>query len=174
MLSFSRTTGYAVLALSCIGSWKGQRVLAGQVHKCTGIPMPYLEKLLFLLGRCGLLKSKRGHQGGFVLARAPEEITLLDVVRAVDHDKSPSGCILGLSGCSEATPCQLRQVWPRIWAQIEAQLQSITVAEAAKSVHGIRRGRTTACCASDIAAPRRGACEKAAGRKDVGCCNRPA
>jgi Rrf2 family protein len=166
MLSFSRTTGYAVLALTCIGSWKGQRVLAGQIHKCTGVPMPYLEKILFLLGRHGLVQSKRGHRGGFVLARPAEEISLLDVVFAIEHNKSPTDCVLGLAGCADEDPCQLRAVWPKIWAQIEVELRGITIADAAGSVHGIRRGRLTTCCSPDAAEQPKGtATERANGRK---------
>jgi Rrf2 family protein len=145
MLSFSRTAGYAILALGCIGSWKGQRVLSGQIHKCTGIPMPYLRKTLFVLGRFGLVRAKRGYQGGFVLSRPPEEITLLDVVRAVEHERSAFDCMLGLPGCSDATPCPMRKFWRKEWAKIEAKLRSVTIAEAAESVRAARWGRLATC-----------------------------
>ena len=145
MLSFSRTTGYAILALGCIGSWKGQWVRSGQIHECTGIPTPYLRKTLFALVRFGLIQAKRGYQGGFVLRRPPEEITLLDVVQAVEPDYSASDCLLALDGCSDATPCPVRGFWKKMRAQIEAELRRITVAQAAESVRAARWGRLTTC-----------------------------
>ena len=151
MLSFSRTTGYAILALACIGSWKGQLVRSSQIHECTGIPTPYLRKTLFALVRFGLIQAKRGYQGGFVLKRPPEEITLLDVVRAVEPDNSARDCLLALAGCSDENPCPVHGFWKEIRAQIEAELRSITVAQAAESVRAARWGRLTTCCPPTVA-----------------------
>ena len=145
MLSFSQTAGYAVLALGCIGSWKGEWVLSKDIHQCTGVPMPYLRKILFALGKAGLIQTKRGYQGGFVLARAPEEITLLDVVRAVEHERLREDCLLGLAGCSDATPCPMRSFWQKERTKIEAKLHTVTLAKAAESVRAARWGKLTAC-----------------------------
>ncbi len=145
MLSFSQTSGYAVLALGCIGSCDGKRVFSKEIHECTGIPTPYLRKILFSLGKSGLIEAKRGYRGGFVLARSPGEITLLDVVRAVEHDEHVSECLLSLAGCSDETPCPIRAFWQKERARIEAELQSITVAQAADSIRTSRWGSFTTC-----------------------------
>jgi|GEM_PF-583009 len=143
MLSFSRTTGYAILALGCIGSGEGQRVLSSQIQTCTGIPMPYLRKTLFALVRSGLIQAKRGHQGGFLLSRPATEITLLDVVQAMEHGKSPDSCLLALPGCSDETPCPLRAVGQEVRKQIEAALRNVTIAHATESLR-TARGRQLA------------------------------
>lgn len=161
MLSFSQTTGYAVLALGCIGSWKGHWVLSQQIHKCTGVPMPYLRKILNALGQAGLIETKRGYRGGFVLARPAEEITLMDVVEAVESDNPVPDCLLGLPGCSEATPCPMRAFWQEKRAEIEDRLRGTTVAEAAECVRTARWGKL---CRPGKAALRRGACRQAPGR----------
>jgi Rrf2 family protein len=145
MLAFSQTTGYAVLALGCIASWKGRWVLSEQVHKCTGISTPYLRKVLYTLGRAGLVRTKRGYHGGFVLTRPPEEITLLEIVEAVESNRPVSDCLLGLPGCSEATPCPLRRFWQKERAKIRAELGRITLAKAAKAVRAARWGKLTSC-----------------------------
>jgi Rrf2 family iron-sulfur cluster assembly transcriptional regulator len=145
MLSFSQTAGYAVLALGCIGSWKGDWVLSKQVHKCTGIPMPYLRKILFALGKAGLIVAKRGYQGGFVLARPPQEISLLEVVRAVEHDKPGVDCLLGLAGCCDATPCPLRGFWQKERARIDTRLARTSLVKAAESIRAARWGKLTVC-----------------------------
>lgn len=144
MLSFSHTVGYAVLALSCIGSWKGEWVLSKAVHDCTGVPMPYLRKILFQLSKKGLILTKRGYHGGFALARPPEEISLLEVIRAVEPERA-TDCVLGLPGCSDATPCPVRSFWIGAWAKVEAKLDRLTLADAAKSVRAARWGKLAVC-----------------------------
>ena len=145
MLSYSHTAGYAILALGCIGSWKGDWVMSEQIHHCTGVPTPYLRKLLFLMSRAGLIRTKRGYRGGYVLTRPPEEITLLDVVRAVGSETPASDCLLGLAGCCEATPCPVYHFWKKERAKIEAKMASVTLADAARAVRAARWGKLTMC-----------------------------
>lgn len=144
MLSFSHTVGYAILALTCIGSWKGDWVLSKTIHECTGVPMPYLRKILFQLSKKGLIRTKRGYRGGFVLARPPTEISLLEVIHAVEAEP-PNDCVLGLPGCSDATPCPVRHFWIAAWAKVEGRLERTSLAEAARAVRTGRWGRLAAC-----------------------------
>lgn len=134
MICHSQTTGYAVLALACIGSCGGVWVKTEDIHKCTGVPKPYLRKLLHALGKAGLINTKRGYKGGFVLARPPREISLLDVAQAVDSREPGSNCLMGLVGCSDANPCPVRRFWRHERKKIEAELTRTTLAEAAKFV----------------------------------------
>lgn len=145
MLSFSRTAGYAILALGCIGSRKGDWVLSRHVHECTGIPMPYLRKILFALGKAGLIRAKRGYQGGFVLARPPEKITFLEIVRAVEGGKTTQDCLLALPRCTEANACPLRRFWQKERARIETQLDRITLAKASRFVQTAWVGEQSTC-----------------------------
>ncbi len=145
LISLSHTTGYAILALACIGSWKGEWVQADQIHECTGVPKPYLRKLLHAMGRAGLINTKRGCQGGCVLARPPEEITLLDVVEAVESRELESNCLLGLTGCSDAHPCPVHRFWKHEWPRIEAELVQKTLADAATYVRSSRGAILTKC-----------------------------
>lgn len=167
MLSLSHTTGYAVLALGCIESGQGQWVLSRNIHTCTGIPMPYLRKILFALGKSGLIRAKRGREGGFLLKRPASRISLMDVVEAVEHGKSVPDCLLGLPGCSDATPCPLRSFWQKERARIEARLRRVTVRKAAEFVRAARGGKLTTCPPAEET-PRRGRqapTTRSAGRK---------
>lgn len=145
MLSLSQTVGYATLALGCIGSWKGQRVQSNQIQQCTGVSMPYLRKILFLLAKSGLIEGKRGYRGGFLLARPASEITMLDVMEALGREHAVPDCLLELEGCSDENPCPLHSFWQEERARIHAKLEEVTVAEAAVAVRAARWGKLTQC-----------------------------
>ncbi len=84
-MKISRSTGYALVAVGYIAqNYKEGAVLAARVAKEYGIPLEYLLKILQQLVRANVLRSKRGPRGGFFLARESTEITLLQIVEAVD------------------------------------------------------------------------------------------
>ncbi len=145
MLSFSRTTGYAILALSCIAKWDGQWVLSQTIHQCTGVPMPYLRKILFALSKAGLVETKRGYRGGFVLARSPEEITFLDVVEAVEGNKLGGNCILGLPRCDNTAYCPMRGFCREQQSRMETQLARVTFADATQWANAAWAGDPSVC-----------------------------
>jgi Rrf2 family protein len=134
--------------LACIGSWKGDWVQTEQIHDCTEVPKPYLRKLLHALGKARLINTKRGYQGGFVLARQPKEITLLDVIEAVEPDEPRMKCLLGLTSCSNANPCAMHCFWHREWVRIETELARTTLADAANFLGG-PGGILAKCAPSD-------------------------
>ncbi|AQT69312.1 HTH-type transcriptional regulator IscR [Anaerohalosphaera lusitana] len=84
-MKISRSTGYALVAVGYIAqNYKDGAVLAARVSKEYDIPLEYLLKILQQLVRANVLRSKRGPRGGFFLARPAEEITLLQIIEAVD------------------------------------------------------------------------------------------
>jgi Rrf2 family protein len=92
----SQTAEYALRAVVCLGT-QGDRSLTTQtIAARTKVPAGYLSKVLQGLGRAGLVESQRGLGGGFSLARSLDEITILDVVNAVDPLKRIERCPLGL------------------------------------------------------------------------------
>ncbi|MHC4710827.1 MAG: RrF2 family transcriptional regulator, partial [Planctomycetota bacterium] len=99
MLSLSQTTGYAILALSCLVEDQDRWVLSRDIAATTEIPGPYLSRVLHALGRSGLIRTKRGYRGGFALARPASRISLLDVAEAVEGRDWKAPCLLGLTSC---------------------------------------------------------------------------
>ena len=97
-MKISRSTGYALIAVGYIAqNYQEGAVLAARVSKEYGIPLEYLLKILQQLVRANVLRSKRGPRGGFFLARPAENITLLEIIEAVDrikffHIGNPSAC----------------------------------------------------------------------------------
>ncbi len=84
-MKISRSTGYALIAVGYIAqNYEQGAVLAARVSKEYGIPLEYLLKILQQLVRANVLRSKRGPRGGFFLAKDAHEITLLEIIEAVD------------------------------------------------------------------------------------------
>ncbi len=105
----------------------------------TGLPQPYLEQILLALKGAGLVRSKRGVGGGYVLAREPESITLAQIVSAVDGP-----IVLGDFGephkdgaCDHEGQCVLLSVWDNVGGHMKAHLQSFSLAEMVRRARGI-------------------------------------
>ena len=99
----------------------------------TGLPQPYLEQILLTLKGAGLVKSKRGVGGGYVLAKSPKEITIGAIVRAVDGP-----IVLGDFGlphqnnaCDHEGQCVLLSIWSDVSVLMQKRLDSYTLAEVA-------------------------------------------
>ncbi len=71
----------------------------------------FLSKILQKLVKNGFLESYRGPNGGVKLARSPEEITIYDIILAIDGDKLFRTCILGFEECSDNAPCAIHNEW---------------------------------------------------------------
>ena len=84
-MKISRSTGYALVAVGYVAeNCQDGPVLAARVSKEYGIPLEYLLKIMQQLVRANVLKSKRGPRGGFSLARDPKDISMLQVIEAID------------------------------------------------------------------------------------------
>lgn len=112
----------------------------------TGLPQPYLEQILLALKGAGLVRSKRGVGGGYVLARAPSEIRLSEIVSAVDGPIS-----LGDFGephqdgaCNHEGQCVLIAVWNLAGEYMREHLDSYTLASVAHMAKGDAPWPTTA------------------------------
>lgn len=102
---------------------------ANRIAQEIGAPQNYLGKLLQTLSREGLVESQKGLGGGFRLARAPKEITLLEVIEPIERISRWSGCILGRPECSEADPCAIHEQWKRVRGSYLQMLAGTTLAD---------------------------------------------
>ena len=103
-----QTAEYALRAMACLaalppGEGLRNRDLAAAAH----IPSAYLSKILRRLVRDGLLRSHKGHHGGFQLARPAAEITFADVLAAAEVDLHGERCAFGWEKCNSEAPCPL-------------------------------------------------------------------
>jgi len=92
-----------------------------------GIPEQYLEQLVGLLRREGLVSSVRGAQGGYLLAKSPGEITMAELMRVLEGPISLSDCLEDRDCCDKAFVCSARRVWERLSQSIDQVLHSVTL-----------------------------------------------
>jgi len=99
----------AVLYLSRMGD--DQRAATSKVAQAQRIPPSFLAKIISQLSIAGLLRTSRGARGGVTLARAPKDITLLEVVEAIDGPIMLNECVGDNVTCAFDKDCPLRPVW---------------------------------------------------------------
>jgi Rrf2 family protein len=106
----------------------------------TGLPQPYLEQILLALKGAGLVRSKRGVGGGYVLARTPETITLGQIVSAVDGPISAGdfGEPHTNGACDHEGQCALLDVWSEVGQTMRTYLDSYTLADMVERATGLR------------------------------------
>jgi Rrf2 family cysteine metabolism transcriptional repressor len=123
---------YGLRAMSEFARHFGQGPLSlAQVAKRQGISQPYLEQIAIDLRRSGLLASRRGAHGGYYLARAPEDTTAGDVIRALEGNILPVQCVAEQKcvPCSLEEGCSTRSIWEQVRDRLVETLDSITMAD---------------------------------------------
>lgn len=110
-------------------SFYNVREMAQSLH----VSQSYLGKILQKLVHKDFLKSITGPGGGFALARPTSEITLLDLLLAVDGMKAFDPCVLGLSSCDEAHPCPVHDTWKVCKGQMIRKFGSTSLLDASQS-----------------------------------------
>ena len=124
----SQSVEYALRAVVTIAQHQGQPCTAQQIAKITQVPAPYLSKLMQGLVRKGLANSQRGLHGGFVLTKEPTEMTIWDVVDAVEPFQRILKCPLDIASHG-STLCPLHRRLDRAMALLEEQFRDATIAD---------------------------------------------
>jgi Rrf2 family protein len=115
---------YACRVLAQLARHHGEKRLAHieELAKIEGVPANYLVQILSELRNGGLIASRRGKQGGYVLSRSPEKITLYDIVKLIE------GELLELGGTADGqSGRRVQQVWHEVRAALEVQCKSDTL-----------------------------------------------
>ena len=124
----SPTAEYALRAVVAIAHRSGDAVVTSTIAETTMVPPGYLAKILQTLRKAGLVDSKRGLGGGFTLARPADDMTVLEVVNAVDPIKRIDRCPLGID--SHGTNlCPLHKRLDDATALVEQSFASTMIAE---------------------------------------------
>jgi Rrf2 family protein len=136
----SQTAEYAIRAMSALATVPdGTKIRAADLGRATGIPAPYLSKILRRLVLAELLVSRKGQGGGFSLARPAAEIPFLDILEAVDAFPTDGRCAFGWGNCDQLSPCPLHGCWSRLNHRLREWANESNLAEVAAAAEGDRR-----------------------------------
>ena len=125
---FSQTVEYALRAIVFLAHKSPQACTTDQIAEATQVPKPYLSKVLQNLGRNDIVRSQRGIGGGVSLVKMPAELTILEVVNAVEPIERIVTCPLGLKSHGKNL-CPLHRRMDDALASVEAAFGTTTLAE---------------------------------------------
>jgi Rrf2 family protein len=111
-------------------------VSARTVSQNTGISDGYLEQLFIPLRRAGIVQSIKGQFGGYVLGRAFEHISVGQILRAAEGSLEPVDCVIS-KPCPARSSCMPRHTWSKLYKEINACVDSITLADLVKAYHAM-------------------------------------
>lgn len=109
--------------------------MISEISRGQSIPKKFLEQILLELKRAGLVMSRRGRLGGYVLLRAPEKITFGEVLRLIDGPIAPLPCLSKIAyrrcgDCADESSCEIRRVFARVTIATRAVLDQTSLADA--------------------------------------------
>src|SRR2546423_8239142 len=132
---FSNPTEYAIRGLAELATRNPTGpVMLDELVRGSDLPRDFLAKVFQKLVRGGVLKSAKGRGGGFSLPRPPHEITLMQIVQAIDGPQTLDQCVVGLERCSDQMPCPQHDLYKPIRQRLKDYLNTSTLADMAASL----------------------------------------
>ena len=129
-MQLTRQADYAVRAVLHLAQIKnGDRTSTSAVAKDQRIPPSFLAKIVSQLSITGLVHTSRGARGGIMLARDPKEITLLQVVEAIDGPIQLNECVGDNGVCTFDNDCPIKSVWCEAQDELVARLRKTDFAQ---------------------------------------------
>ncbi|MDD3336249.1 MAG: Rrf2 family transcriptional regulator [Eubacteriales bacterium] len=120
---------YGLYAMYYLAKHQGEGPQTLQSISTMGVPKQYLEQLLGNLRRTGLVSTVRGAQGGYQMAKPADQITLLDIVDAMEGPIELSECTSQEHVCDRSCNCPVRWVWQQVTDSINGELQKIKLSD---------------------------------------------
>lgn len=132
-MRFSTRSRYGLRAMIDIARGMDEPVTCEEIAECETVSKKYLDGILGALRRAGLLTSVRGHGGGYRLARPPREISVFDIVRALERSSDIVPCVGAPERCGRSDACTAREVWRRVSHGLDVMLSGMRLADIAYS-----------------------------------------
>ena len=138
MIRITKRTDYGFVLLSTLALSSEGRFSAPELAGASALPLPMVSKILKELARAGILISHRGVHGGYALARAPQEVTVHEVITALEGPIAVTECIDDSPGeCDKQGTCPVSSNWGRINRAIREALEGITLAQMSLPTRGL-------------------------------------
>lgn len=132
---FSTPTAYAIRGLVELAARAGnESLMLEELAVGTDLPRQFVRKLFAKLVRAEILVSTKGRSGGFRLARPAHDISLMQIVSAIDGEDVATGCALKLGRCSDTEPCAQHDLYKPIRQRLVDYLQTTTLADLSASL----------------------------------------
>jgi Rrf2 family protein len=129
-MQITRQADYAVRAVLYLAKMgQERRAATSQIAQEQQIPPSFLAKIVSQLSVAGLLQTSRGARGGVSLARDPDQITLLEVVEAIDGPILLNECVAGNGACIFGDDCPMRPIWCEAQAELVQRLKLTTFSQ---------------------------------------------
>lgn len=130
MLRITKEADYGIVLLAVLADNEpGEILTAREVAERSGLPLPMVSKIMRSLARGSVLTSHRGVTGGYSLDRSADDMTVAEVIRAIDGPISMVQCGVEPGACEQEPFCPTRINWARISREVERALESIPVSE---------------------------------------------
>lgn len=140
MIKLSKLSDYAIVVLSRLASEKGEVVPTSTLSNDTGIPEPTVSKVLKLLAKQEIVISVRGANGGYKMERCPKDITVTEMITALEGPIALTSCIEhGNTDCMIDTLCPLKGGWQKVNLAVKEALDKIVLADLLIPVRPKRR-----------------------------------
>jgi FeS assembly SUF system regulator len=132
VIRLSKLTDYAVVMLSYMAAREGEVYTTARLAQRSAVPEPTAAKILKLLARGAILASQRGSNGGYELARPAADITMAEIIVALEGPIALAACVEGSADhCGVEQLCSMRGNWNKVNRAIRDALEDITLADMA-------------------------------------------
>lgn len=132
MIRITKQTDYGIVLLTHLAAHPDRPYNAPELSAEARLPLPMVSKILKLLAKEGLLVSHRGVKGGYSLSRAAAEITMAEIIAALEGPIAITECVSVESDCTHEALCPVRSNWRRINDAVRTALVGISLAEMAQ------------------------------------------
>jgi FeS assembly SUF system regulator len=150
MLRVSRLTDYATVVMTCIAAHPADVISTAQIADESRLELPTVSKLLKALGHASLVESFRGVNGGYRLARPASEISLAQIVEALEGPIGMTECSTSKGHCDRESQCGVRGSWQQINNVLDNALRNVSLADMLKPPPNRRIAVTTKTKAGEV------------------------
>lgn len=144
MFRLSKGAEYAIRGLLFMAMKKDNTIsYIDEIARETDLPKPYLAKLFQLLAKKGFVKSYRGPGGGFLFAKSPSSITLLEIIEVMEGRIFLNDCLIKTGFCPRDSVCPVHDIWHEAQKRVLEHLGSTSLDKIAESGRLKEQAQTT-------------------------------
>jgi Rrf2 family protein len=126
-MQITHQADYAIRAIHYLAAaGPEERVSTSQIAEAYQIPSSFLTKIIAQLSVAGIIRTSRGARGGVTLARPPEEISILEVLEAIDGPVTVNECVEDPDSCPFTESCTVHNFWQEVRDELTARLKNTT------------------------------------------------